>query len=42
MSGIARERRLQEIGETEAIGGKGIEFRIIPESEVKDVKKRRG
>jgi hypothetical protein len=41
MSGIARERR-KEIETREAIRGTGVEFRIIPESEVKDVKKGRG
>ncbi len=41
MSGIARERR-KEVETREATGGTEIEFRVISESEVKDVKKGRG
>jgi alkyl sulfatase BDS1-like metallo-beta-lactamase superfamily hydrolase len=40
MPGIARERRVQESGATEAIEGLEIEFRIIPESEAKKVIER--
>ena len=37
MSGISRERRVQEIGVTGAIEEKEIGFKIIPESEAMEV-----
>ncbi len=40
MSGIARERRVQEISGMGAIERKEIEFRVIPESEASEVIER--